>query len=442
MPRSITRQPSGSGYRTTLLLGAMAAALVTSIIAFPDKALQASLEGITIWWNIVFPALLPFLILSELLTGLGVVHALGTLLDPLTKLLLRLPGVSGWVLAAGTLGGFPAGATLTARLRRERLITRREGERLLALSHLASPVLIITVIGTGFLHSPRLGLMLAAVHYGAALLLAFALPGAPKGKADHSDACAEEDSAGADGPAGAGQPNSGGSQVPPLWKRSARTLLRARQEDGRAFGQLLGDSVVNSVQSLMIVGGYMMIFSVLIHMMTFPEITGEVGRWTGITFASDLVHHLATGLFEIHLGTYGLAGSEAGKVPAGIIFASIAALLGFGGLASHAQAVSALQDTGLRYLPFLIARLLHASISYVLALLMWRTIQGPLLRGTPQLIEVSGAPYVPAASNPSPFHSASLLAFSGIQLSMLLILLTGACLISAAIYRFKHTARR
>lgn len=43
----------------------------------------------------MFPALLPFLIITELLRGMGVLHGLGALMEPLLRALLRLPGAGG-----------------------------------------------------------------------------------------------------------------------------------------------------------------------------------------------------------------------------------------------------------------------------------------------------------------------------------------------------------
>ncbi|MFE4569221.1 sporulation protein [Paenibacillus chitinolyticus] len=440
MPKSLTHR--GGGYRTTLLLGSLAAALVASIIAFPDKALQASLEGITIWWNIVFPALLPFMILTELLLGFGVVHALGTLLEPLARLLLRLPGTGGLALAAGALGGFPSGALFTAKLRGRKLLTRGEGERLLALSHLASPVLIVTVIGTGFLHSPRLGLLLAGVHYGGALLLGFVLPRQKKPAGERARGHAVRADAPAPGRGGAATPvkrrgAGSGASGAPLWRQAAGSLARARSEDGRAFGQLLGEAVTASVQSLMVIGGYIMIFSVIIHMLTMPDMLQAAGGLLGLPVGPDLLHHLASGLFELHLGAHAAAGEQA--LPQSIKLALIAAFLGFGGLSSHAQALSAAYGAGLRYLPFLMARLLHASFSYLLVLLLWRFTSGlfPSVSSGRQTLEVSGTlPPIAETGERFLFSSLNVWMPAFAQLGLLLLVLAAGCILSYALHAF------
>src|SRR5690606_18600866 len=64
------------------LPAAIAVTLTVSMIFFPEEAYSAAVKGVDVWWNIVFPALLPFFIGSEILMGLGVVHFLGVLLEP------------------------------------------------------------------------------------------------------------------------------------------------------------------------------------------------------------------------------------------------------------------------------------------------------------------------------------------------------------------------
>src|SRR5690554_3362234 len=98
--------------RFTILLGLLSAFLVFSIIMFPEKSFDASLHSLTIWWTIVFPALLPFFIIAEIMLAYGLIHLIGVWLGPLMHLIFRLPGVSGPVMAIGFTIGYPVGAKL------------------------------------------------------------------------------------------------------------------------------------------------------------------------------------------------------------------------------------------------------------------------------------------------------------------------------------------
>src|SRR5690606_36536540 len=85
----------------TVILGATACLVVSFIVLYPDQILASSLEGLTVWWKIVFPALLPFFIIIEIMAALGMMHFFGSMLDPVMRLVFRLPGLAGWCLAVG-----------------------------------------------------------------------------------------------------------------------------------------------------------------------------------------------------------------------------------------------------------------------------------------------------------------------------------------------------
>ncbi|GAE29131.1 hypothetical protein [Halalkalibacter hemicellulosilyticus] len=66
----------------TFVLALVSLLLAASLMIFPKEALEASIRGMQMWWNVVFPSLLPFFIVSELLIGFGVVTFIGALLEP------------------------------------------------------------------------------------------------------------------------------------------------------------------------------------------------------------------------------------------------------------------------------------------------------------------------------------------------------------------------
>src|SRR5690606_15187383 len=64
----------------------------------------------------------------------------------------------------------------------------------------------------------------------------------------------------------------------PLPIRAYRALLRARRQDGRPFGRLFGDAVRRSVETLLLVGGTIILFAVIIEILT---VAGAVDALAG-----------------------------------------------------------------------------------------------------------------------------------------------------------------
>lgn len=298
-------------------MGAGALSLVAAVVSSPAPAFQASLQGLRLWWQIVFPALLPFLVLSEMLIAYGWIHALGTWLEPLMNRLFKLPGIGGWVLAMGMTTGFPGGAQAARQLHEQGALSAEEASKLAALSHFCNPMLILIVIATGLMHDPATGYILLAVHWITGLS-AFLLLGEAKS--------ASKGGTGRDLPVKKPLKQEKGSFV----YRSLQSAKRAHAMDGRSFGRLLGDSVTNAVQTLMMVGGYIIIFAVVIQI---------VSRIVSGFFPS----YWLSGLFEIHLGAKDAA--AAGFASDKMQWSVISALLGFSGISAILQSMSALKKS-------------------------------------------------------------------------------------------------
>ncbi|WP_408956602.1 hypothetical protein [Natroniella sp. ANB-PHB2] len=45
-----------------------------SLVIYSEQVFEAAVNGLHTWWEIVFPALLPFFIIAEILMGLGMVQ--------------------------------------------------------------------------------------------------------------------------------------------------------------------------------------------------------------------------------------------------------------------------------------------------------------------------------------------------------------------------------
>ncbi|OTA40162.1 MAG: hypothetical protein A6D92_22415, partial [Symbiobacterium thermophilum] len=112
---------------TSPALAALAVLLTAALVIYPKESLEAAREGMNLFVTVVFPSLLPFFILSEMLLGLGVVHFIGVLFTPLMRPLFNVPGEGAFVLSMGLAAGYPMDAVITARFRRNNMCTRVEG---------------------------------------------------------------------------------------------------------------------------------------------------------------------------------------------------------------------------------------------------------------------------------------------------------------------------
>ncbi|MEK4565435.1 sporulation integral membrane protein YlbJ [Alkalihalobacillus sp. FSL R5-0424] len=340
----------------TWLFSGTAILMAFALIMFPKEALEASLNGMGMWWDVVFPSLLPFFILSELLIGFGVVAFLGTILEPFMRPIFRVPGAGSFVWAMGLASGNPAGAKLAARLRQQKKVTRVEGERLAAFTNSSNPLFLFGAIAVGFFHNPALGLLLAAAHYLGNILVGLSMR--YYGRKEETYERTTE------------------TRSRFSLKEAFSRMHTERIQDGRPIGQLLGDAVQSSVRTLLLVGGFIILFSVVNKMLSisgFTDLFAQGISWMFSLFqlSSHLSMPFISGLFEITSGAHLLSTVDAHLLEK-VIVASF--FIAFGGFSIQAQVASILSETDLRFKPFFIGRLLHGCFSAVLILLLWKPL--------------------------------------------------------------------
>jgi len=338
------------------LLATGAIFFTVSMVFYPKEAFEAAVIGLDVWWNIVFPALLPFFIGSEILMGLGVVHFMGVLLEPLMRPVFNVPGTGSFVMAMGLASGYPIGAILTARLRREELCSKVEGERLLCFTNTADPLFMFGAVAVGMFGYPQIGITIAAAHYLASLTTGLAL---------RFYGCSEPNTPDA--------ATSGNIVI-----KACQAFYRAREKDARPFGQLMGDAVRNSVNTLLLIGGFIILFSVIIRVLTVLGIVGFLSRLLMLLLMplgleQALMPSLISGLFEITLGCQ-LAGQAPPTVPMLQKAMAAGAIIAWSGLSVHAQVASLIAGTDMKMTPYIVSRFVHA----VLAAIYTFILMGPL----------------------------------------------------------------
>ncbi len=332
----------------TVLLAFLSILLVVAIILQPDAAFQSSLQGLTVWWNIVFPGLLPFLVLFELIAAFGLAHAIGSLLQPLMSRLFKLPGEAALALVLGWMGGYPGGAEAVASLRKRSLVTKQQGQRLLAFAHMPNPLFMLVVIGAGFLHKPIVGVIIAVIVWLSALWLMLLMTlFSQSGQASDMHSTAAKDT----------------EQGHGMLQRAAEALRLGREQDGRSFGKALGDAVAASVQKLMLIGGFM-IFAAVLAKLSEPLLSSLLDK-AGLSFISQA-------FFEGHLGAYAAAVWDAPGAGTLGNAAAIAAVLAWSGLSGILQAGYSITGTDLKLLPFVAWRVAHALHALLFMLLLWK----------------------------------------------------------------------
>lgn len=396
----------------TLLLAVSTIALVFMLVAHSQISFEAAVRGLKIWWEVVFPSTLPFIVLSEVLMGLGVVHFFGVLLEPLMRPLFNVPGTGGFVMAMGFSSGYPVAAKLTTRLREQGNVTKAEGERLVAFTTTGDPLFVMGAVAIGFFHSEQMGIILSLTHYLSAVLLGILFrlhaPSATISK-----------------------PLEKTKMALPI--RALQAMHRARLADRRPFGKLMGDAVQSALTTLFMIGGFIIVFSVIIQLFQAIHLTAFIIQVLAFVLGPfgvppALSQSIVSGLFEVTLGAQ--AASEAPAAVPIVWKAAIAsAVLSWGGLSVHAQVASILSATDIRVMPYLIGRSIHALLAAILTFILWEP-----LTSLAWLKEKSVPVFQPGTNGMTISHWWDALLYSG----AIAVLGTSLLLLGSMLVRFLH----
>ena len=285
------------------MLAASAAAAL--LLLRPQKAASAVRAGLALCAGTVVPSLFPFFAAISLLLQLGAAEALGRLCAPIMRPLFRMRGVCALPLLAGLLGGYPSGAKTAASLYAQGRITRQEAELLLGFCDNCGPAFLLGCVGAGVLGNPDAGLWLYAVHILSAILAGILL-------------C-----------------RLSGDRGPVL-------LGSALPAAPVSFPQALTSSVTGALASTLNVCAFVVFFQVLSALPPAPP------------------PPLVLGILEMVGGVASLTPGPGG-------FAAAAAIVGWGGLSVHCQAMSLAAPEGLSFRWHWAGKALQAVLSALLA---------------------------------------------------------------------------
>jgi len=318
-------------YRDLFLgLGLLFSAL--ALVSWPQQAMAAMKDGLTLCGNVIVPSLFPFFVLSSLVVELGMSRYLGKLLEPVMAPLFRVNGSCAAALALGFVGGYPVGARTAISLYQSGQCSRTEAERLLAFCNNSGPAFILGVVGAGVFGSGTAGLLLYAAHIAASLLVGVIFRFyKPK-----------------DGP----QPGHG----------------PGAQFQTASFPAAFTRSVTGALQSTLNICAFILFFTVSIRILTLSGCltalsTLLAGLLAPLGLSQVWAERLLTGLLEVSSGVSSLTeGALSGRL-------SMAAfMLGWAGVSVHCQVMAFLGDSGLSLRTYLTGKLLHGGLS---AALVW-----------------------------------------------------------------------
>ena len=156
-------------YDTIICLALLS--VVTALVLYPEEAVQAGGDGVSLCLNTIIPSLFPFFVISSLVVELGIAARLGRLIEPLMTKVFNVNGACSAAFVLGFIGGYPVGAKTAISLYEKGQCSKSEAERLLSFCNNSGPAFILGVVGAGVFSNSFAGLLLYLAHSVASVII-------------------------------------------------------------------------------------------------------------------------------------------------------------------------------------------------------------------------------------------------------------------------------
>lgn len=292
---------------TTMLLFFNAIMLI-----FPKEILAAAKNGLLLWYNNVVPSLLPFMIFTAMLIGTGFPQRLGKLAKPLCRAVFNVSGEGSFALVTGLMAGCPLGAKTVCDLYAEGLISKNEAERLVMFCNNTGPLFVVGAVGGGMLQNGRTGLYILAVQYISAFIIGI---------------------------------------FTGLFSKRDKKRTAQRRTESKNMCALLSASVMSGVNGITLVGGFIVLFSVIC----------AIPQCLGIMPESTNLRGVLYGILEVTNGSGVLTGTKKASLPL------LCGIVSWGGFSIHAQSAAFMTERGLSVKKYLLGKAAQGILAFCIS---------------------------------------------------------------------------
>lgn len=307
------------------------------LVIFSKQNLQAAKSGLLLWANSIVPSLLPFFIATELLSHTDIIFKIGILFNRYMRPIFNVPGIGAYAFVMGIISGYPVGAKIVTKFLNDGLCTKAEAERLLAFTNNSGPLFILGTVGISMFGNTEIGLLLFITHLISCVLVGFVFR---------------------------------------FWKYKDKEKISSSYKITSSnsvcfsnLGEILSSSIMNSVHTIVIIGGFVILFSVIIsilnHCKFFEMMTLLLTPlFRTLNISPSFIQAIFSGLIELTNGVNLICTIPEKAISTNIIFTAF--LLGFGGISILLQVFSIISKSEISIKPYFIGKLLQGIFAAIL----------------------------------------------------------------------------
>ena len=219
-----------------LLLPFILTLFTICLILFSTSNLSAAKKGLTLWANSIVPSLFPFFVATELLSHTPFTYYLGKLLNRFMKPVFNIRGEGSFAFIIGIISGYPMEAKIASDFRTNNICSKEECERLLSFTNNSGPLFIVGTVGISMFANSTIGFILLITHLLASITVGIVFR---------------------------------------FWKYKKNSYISNSNKYTSSkesltlsnLGGIIGNSISNSINTILLIGGFVVLFSVVISIL-------------------------------------------------------------------------------------------------------------------------------------------------------------------------------
>ena len=316
------------------LISILALIFIIFLVIYSNENIVAVKNGLKLWVNNVIPSLFPFFIATEILCKTNIINILGKILEKPVKFLFNVPGEASLALIMGIISGYPSGAKVVSNLKSQEVLTLEEAERLIAFTNNSGPLFILGTVGISLLKNNKIGYILFISHIVSCLIVGIIFRNWKKSKTVNTKK---------------------------IYSKENKT---ASLKD---LGEILGASIRNSIITITNIGGFIVLFSVIISILNssnFFVFTTSI--FEKLNFPAQVGNSIISGIIELTNGVKNMTLTPLNNLNVSII----SFLIGFGSLSVLFQVYSIIAKENISIKPYLYGKLLQGILSFFITFLL------------------------------------------------------------------------
>ena len=165
-----TKVISKNKNKSKTIFSAFLIVLILLVVAYPNLCINSIYSGLSVWAKTVLPSLLPFMFFTKLLTNLNVINALTSKFYKFGSKLFNAPKISSYIFFMSVISGYPVGAKLISEYHKMGFISTKQANKLCSFCSTSGPLFIVGSVGVGMLLSAKIGYILLFSHIFSSIL--------------------------------------------------------------------------------------------------------------------------------------------------------------------------------------------------------------------------------------------------------------------------------